>query len=157
MASLDPSSHKVRVLGRFGSVIVSPNLRWMAGEDPSYDSPSGARVIAVRSLTSGTCRVVTRATSRKERISIWKSPWGFPAAPLHRYSRDPNWRTIRQDGRKIRVASGPGTGVTRDSRSLIIAKWRPVNGPPYATHKRLVKYDLSSLHTPCPAGLAGRG
>lgn len=159
VSSLDPVSRKVKLLARFNGAIVSPDLRWMAGEVDSvkpYDSIGAAGVIAVRSLTSGACRVVARKTSRNEVISLWKSPWSFAAAPYARYSKDPNWRTVRRDGRKIRVASGPGTGFTRDGRSLIIAKWRPVRKPPYVKHKRLVKYDLSSLRTPCSARLAGR-
>jgi hypothetical protein len=157
VASLDPSTRRVRLLARLSYLIVSPDLRWIAGEGDSRLSSYGARVIAVMSLTSGTCRVVARSASPKEDISVWKSPWSFPVASYARYSRDPNWRTVRRAGRKIRVASGPGTGFTRNSRSLIIAKWRPARKPPYETHKRLLKFDLSSLHTPCPASLAPRG
>jgi hypothetical protein len=159
LASLDPASRKVTVLARLGRYIVSPNERWIAGETPSRGSYD-TRLIVVMSLTSHTCRVVTRATSRNQYISALKSPWSFaplPGTPHPRYRPAPHWRTVRQDGRKIRVVSGPGTGFTRDSRSLIIATWRPVKGFPFAAHRRLVEFSLSSLHTPCPVGLPARG
>src|SRR4051812_47466190 len=133
VASLDPSSRKVTVLARLSNYIVSPNERWIAGEGATRRS-YGARLIVAMSLTSHTCRVVTRATSRNQDISVWKSPWSFqpvPGSSHPRYRLTPQWRTVRQDGRKIRVVSGPGTGFTRDSGSLIIAEWQPVKGWPF--------------------------
>jgi hypothetical protein len=61
-------------------------------------------------------------------------------------------------GSKIRLVSGPGTGFTRNSRSVIIAKWtRSDSKTLSAIHKRLVKIDIASLHTRCPTGLSPRG
>jgi len=165
LASLDPASHKVTALARFNQFIVSPNQRWIAGERETRSQLDrgdsyGARVIAVFSLRGHTCRVATRAASPKQDISVWKSPWSFRPMPGSSHPQDrvaPQWRTVRQGGRKIRVVSGPGTGFTRNSRGLIIAKWRVVKGWPFATRRRLVKFDLSSLHTPCPADLTTRG
>jgi hypothetical protein len=98
------------------------------------------------------------AKEPSQRVSVDKSPWSIrPFPPTSPYKEIVIWRTARQAGRTIRVVSGPATGFTRNSRSLIVAKWEQSKTPPYAIHKRLVKLDLSSLHTRCPAGLVPRG
>jgi hypothetical protein len=141
--SIDPPSRHVKILARFRTFVVSPNERWIAGEaELRHDGTP--QLIAVRSLTSNTCRVVIRATSPSQDVSVDKSPWS--SGP--RDQTTVVWRTVVQNGRKIRVVSGPGTGFTRNSRSVIVATWE---NSPYGANKRLVKFNLSSLHTPCPA------
>jgi hypothetical protein len=158
VVSVDPPSRKVKVLARFSSFIVSPDKRWIAGQAGSGE-PFGARVVAVMSLASHTCRVVADAKSPDQNVSVDKSPWSIRPEPLTSPYTDPVvWRKIEEGGKRISVVSGPGTGFTRDSRSLIVARWqKSPTPPPYAIHKRLLKFTLSSLHTPCPAGLAPHG
>lgn len=157
VVSVDPASRHVHVLARFEDFIVSPNKRWIAG-GARYAATGEPRLVAAISLTSGTCRVVARATSPGQSVSVWKSPWSFrPPIGTQQYQQVVFWRTVRLGGHKIRVVSGPGTGFTRNSGSVIVAKWQDTKTPPYAIHKRLVKLDLASLHTPCPAGLVPRG
>jgi len=154
--SIDPPSRHVTVLARFRNFVVSPNERWIAGE-AAVRRDGTPQLVAVRSLTGNTCRVVTQATSPHQGVSVYQSPWSRqPVIPTGKPFQNPVvWRTIRRDGRKIRVATGPGTGFTRDSRSVIVAKWENGKRPSYTpTHKRLLKFDLSSLRTPCPLGLA---
>jgi hypothetical protein len=156
VVSLDPPSRNPKVLARFSSFVVSPNKRWIAGQAGSGE-PFGARVVAVMSLASHTCRVVAEAKSPDQNVSVNKSPWSIRTEPSTSgpYKDPVFWRTVVQGGKKIRVVSGPGTGFTRNSRSLIVAKWQTSQTPPpYAIHKRLVKYNLSSLHTRCPTSLA---
>lgn len=155
---LDPPSRKVNVLARFSTFVVSPNEQWIAGEGELR--PDGTpQLIAVKSLTTGTCHVVTEASSSNQDVSVYQSPWSIrpPIRTGSPYKDPVVWRTVRHGGKKIRVVSGPGTGFIRNSRSVIIAKWQPTKAAPYATNKRLVKYSLSSLRTPCPAGLAPSG
>jgi hypothetical protein len=154
VVSVEPPSRRVTTLGHFNDYVVSPDRHWFAGE---VGSPR-TRLVAVVSLASGTCRVVAQPTSPNQEVSVDKSPWSirpFPptSPPTSAYKQLVIWRTVRRGGRKIRVVSGPGTGFTRNSRSLIIARWQQTKTPPYAIHKRLAKLELSSLHTPCPAGL----
>lgn len=156
VVSLDPPSRSPKLLARFSTFVVSPNKRWIAGQAGSGE-PFGARVVAVMSLASHTCRVVAEAKSPDQNVSVDKSPWSIRTEPPTSgpYKDPVFWRTVVQGGKKIRVVSGPGTGFTRNSRSLIVAKWqKSQTPPPYAIHKRLVKYNLSSLHTPCPTSLA---
>jgi hypothetical protein len=158
VVSLSPPSRTPKLLARFWSFVVSPNKRWIAGETGSGE-PYGARMVAVVSLATHTCRVVDEANSPDQNVSVDKSPWSirtFP--PTSGPYKDPVfWRTVVRGGKKIRVVSGPGTGFTRNSRSLIVAEWqKSQTPPPYAINKRLVKFDISSLHTPCPAGVAAR-
>ena len=56
VVSLDPPSRSPKLLARFSSFVVSPNKRWIAGQAGSGE-PFGARVVAVMSLASHTCRV----------------------------------------------------------------------------------------------------
>lgn len=152
VVSLEPPNH-VTVLARFKTFVISPDEQWIAGEARAR-SVFGTRLVAVMSLATGTCRVAARATTPNQQVSVDKSPWSMrPALPTTPYKQIVIWRTVRQGGRKIRVVSGPGTGFTRNSRSVIVAKWQQTKTPPYAVRKRLVKLGLSSLHTPCPAGL----
>jgi hypothetical protein len=155
VVSLDPPSRHVKVLARFSSFVVSPNRRWIAGQAGSGE-PFGAREIAVISLASHTCRVAAEAKSHDQNVSVDKSPWSIrPEPPTSPFPDPVVWRTVVQSGKKIRVVAGPGTGFTRNSRSLIVAEWqKSPTPPPYAIHKQLVKVDLSALHTRCPAGLA---
>jgi hypothetical protein len=155
VVTVDPPSRTPTLLARFNSFVVSPNKRWIAGQAGSGE-PFGARVVAVMSLASHTCRVVTEANSPDQNVSVDKSPWSIrPELPTSPF-RDPVfWRTVVRGGKKIRLVSGPGTGFTRDSRGLIVATWqKSPTPPPYAIHKRLVRFNLSSLHTACPASLA---
>ncbi len=157
VVSLDPPTRSVKVLARFSSFVVSPNNRWIAGQAGSGE-PFGARVVAVMSLASHTCRVVAEAQSPDQNVSVDKSPWSIrPSLPTSPYTDPVAWRKVVQGGQKISVVSGPGTGFTRNSRSVIVAKWQKSGTPPpYAIHKRLVRFNLSTLHTHCPAGLAPR-
>jgi hypothetical protein len=150
VVSLDPPSRKVKTLARFRTFVVSPNKQWIAGEGEVR--PDGTpRLVAVMSLTSHTCHVVTEASPDQD-ISVDKSPWSFrPPIPTSPYRNPVVWRTVRRGGKKIRVVSGPGTGFTRNSRSVIVAEWQPSNAAPYVTHKRLVKFTLC-LYAP-PARL----
>lgn len=155
VVSVDPPSRHVKILARFNSFVVSPNKSWIAGQAGSGE-PYGARLVAVISLATHTCRVLTTAKSPDQNVSVDKSPWSIrPELPTPTPYQDPVvWRTIVRDGEKIRVVTGPGTGFTRNSHSLIVAKWqRSPTPPPLAIHKRLLKYNLSSLRTPCPANL----
>jgi hypothetical protein len=158
VVSLDPPSRHLEVLARFSSFVVSPDRRWIAGQAGSGE-PFGARAVAVVSLATHTCRVAAEAKNPDQNVSVDKSPWSIrPELPTTPFKDPVFWRTVVQGGRKIRVVSGPGTGFTRSSRSLIVAKWqKSPTPPPYAIHKRLVKFNLSSLHTPCPASLVPRG
>ncbi len=155
VVSLPPPSRRVKVLAHFSSFVVSPNKRWIAGQAGSGE-PFGARLVAVISLATHTCRVVAEAKSPDQNVSVDKSPWSIrPSDPTTPFQDPVVWRTIVRNGKKIRVVTGPGTGFTRNSRSLIVAKWqKSPTPPPYAIHKRLVRFDLSTLHTHCPAGLA---
>ena len=155
--SIEPPSRHVRILARFKTFVVSPNEQWIAGE-ARFPSAFGSRLVAVVSLATGACRVVARSTSANQLVSVDKSPWSIrPPLPTTPYKELVIWRTVRLGGTRIRVVSGPGTGFTRNSRSVIVAKWQKSDSAPYAIHKRLVKLDLSSLHTRCPAGLVPRG
>lgn len=157
VVSIDPASRHQQVLARLEDFIVSPDKRWIAGE-PRYSTTSGPRSVAAISLATGSCRLVARTSSPGQSVSVWKSPWSFrPPLPTTQYKQVVFWRTVRQGGHKIRVVSGPGTGFTRNSRSVIVAKWQRSKTPPYAIHKRLVKLDLASLRAPCPAGLVPPG
>jgi hypothetical protein len=113
------------------------------------------------SLATHRCLVVTKANKPNQYVSVDKSPWSIrplPNSPSPTFSDPVVWRKVVQGGKKISVVTGPGTGFTRNSRSLIVAKWqKSPTPPPYAIHKRLVKFNLSSLHTPCPASLVPRG
>lgn len=158
VVSLDPPSRSPKLLARFSSFVVSPNKRWIAGQAGSGE-PFGARVVAVMSLASHTCRVVAEAKSPDQNVSVDKSPWSIRTVPPVSPYRDPVfWRKVVRGGKKISVVSGPGTGFTRNSRSLIVAKWqKSQTPPPYAIHKRLVRFNLSSLHTGCPTSIAPHG
>jgi hypothetical protein len=158
LLSLDPATRKVTLLARFTGYVVSPDERWIAGEADAREDGT-ARLVAVMSLTNGTCRVVTRATSPGQDVSVDESPWSIrPPLPTAKPFRDPVvWRTVHEGGTTIRVVAGPGTGFTRNSRGVIVAEWQPSRTAPYATHKRLVKFSLSSLQTSCPSGLAPGG
>lgn len=161
VVSFSPPSRRPRVLAHFGTFVVSPDRHWIAGEVPSQ-SPFGSHLVAVVSLTSQTCRVVAQAKGVNHYVSVDKSPWSIHTRtpPTHPYRNPVYWRTVIRNGKKIRVVTGPGTGFTRNSRSVIVAKWERSGGantPLKAVHKHLVKLDISSLHTPCPAGLVPRG
>jgi hypothetical protein len=177
--SVDLPSRHVTVLARVGNDVVSPNGRWIAGETQlrPYSCQSAANchpgrwLVAVVSPTTGTCRVVTEgkvlgpaailAGGPTQDVAVDRSPWEFPRILTSKPFKDPVvWRKVVEGGTKIQIVSGPGTGFTRDSQSLIVAKWHfrthPLKkiGP---IHKRLLKFDLSSLHTPCPASVAASG
>lgn len=159
VVSLTPPGRTPKLLARFSSFVVSPDRRWIAGEAGSGE-PFGAREVAVMSLATHTCRIAAEATSSDQNVSVDKSPWSIrPGRPGQLQFRDPVvWRTVVRGGKKVRIVSGPGTGFTRNNRSLIVAKWqKSPTPPPYAIHKRLVRIKLSSLHTPCPASVAPRG
>lgn len=157
VVSIDPASRSVTLLARFKTFVVSPNRRWIAGEARAQTA-FGSSLVAVVSLQTRACRVVARTTSPNRSVSVDKSPWSLrPRTPTTPF-RDPVvWRTVVEHGRKIRVVSGPGTGFTRNSRSVIVAKWENTKAAPYFVHKRLIELDLSSLRRPCPTGLAPRG
>ena len=156
VASLDPPSRTLTLLARFGTFVASPNERWIVGQERSR-VPFGAHMVAVISLATHTCRIVATTKGPDRYLSVDKSPWSMRQGPPGTPFNDPvSWRTVVRDGKKIRVVSGPGTGFTRNSRSVIVAKWESSKTAPYAIRKRLVKFNLSSLHTPCPAGVAPR-
>jgi hypothetical protein len=157
VGSIEPPSRRVSVLARFKTFVVSPNEQWIAGE-ARFRSAFGTRLVAVVSLATGACHVAARSTSPNQFVGVDKSPWSIrPPLPTSPYKKIVIWRTVRLGGKRIRVVSGPGTGFTRNSESVIVAKWQKSDSPPYAIHKRLVKLNLSSLHTRCPAGLVPRG
>jgi len=118
--SIEPPSRHVTVLARFQNFVVSPNERWIAGE-AAVSRDETPQLVAVRSLTSNTCRVVTQATGAHQGVSVYQSPWSRqPLLPTGKPFQNPVvWRTVRKDGRKIRVVTGPGTGFTRNSRSVV--------------------------------------
>jgi hypothetical protein len=167
LLSVDLPNRHVNVLAHFSSDVVSPDGRWIAGE---AELPHGGPwLVAVVSTASHTCRVVMERKglppgaigAPPQSVAVGRSPWEF-ALPLSakRHKNPVVWHDALQGGTKLQVVSGPGTGFTQDSRSIIVATWQfrthPVRkiGP---IHKRLVKVDLSSLHTPCPASVAPRG
>ena len=158
VVSLDPPSRHITVLAHFDTYVVSPNGRWIAGESasPSQVGEPGPALIAVLSPANHTCRVVTQPHPPTGEIAVDRSPWEFPPfPPPPKGFKDPVvWRTVVQGGRKIMVVAGPGTGFTRNNRSVIVAEWQNATHPPRATQKRLVKFNLSSLHTPCPTSVA---
>lgn len=162
--SVDLPSRHLQLLARFENDVVSPDGRWIAGE---AQLPHGGRsLVAVVSLATHACRVVTEGRALRpslaggptQNVAIDESPWQYrPLLPTGRFVDPVVWHDVTQGGTKIQLASGPGTGFTQDSRSIIVAKWQwrlhPLKkfGP---IDKRLVRFDLSSLHTPCPAGVA---
>jgi hypothetical protein len=171
LLSLDLPSRKVRVLAHLGSDVVSPDGHWIAGEAELPPVRCGAALpchygpwlVAVVSPETGICRVVTQQQSLApgfggpaQSVGVGRNPWEFARLFPSGYKDPVVWNDAVQGGTNIQVVSGPGTGFTRDSRSIIVATWqyrmRPVlkAGP---THMRLLKFDLSSLHTPCPAGV----
>lgn len=161
LLSVDLPSRHVKLLARFVTYVVSPDERWIAGEaEPPHPAAFGGetpRMIAVLSLANHSCRVAAQAKTPDQGIAVDTSPWQFIPFPPARFKDPVVWRTVVQGGQRIRVVSGPGTGFTRDSGSLILAKWQDVMKPHFrATQKRLVKLNLSSLHTPCPASVAPR-
>jgi hypothetical protein len=157
VVGLDPPSRKLTLLARFGTFVSSPNERWIVGQERS-SNPFGAHMVAVISLATHSCRVVATTKGPDRYLSVDKSPWSMrPTTPGTPFNDPVSWRTVFRDGKKIRVVSGPGTGFTRNSRSVIVAKWESSSTAPYAIHKRLVKFNLSALHTPCPTGVAPRG
>ena len=160
LLSIDPPSRHVKVLAHFSSDVVSPDGRWIAGEAELHQG--GPWLVAVVSAEDHTCRVVTQRNSlppgrigdNPQSVAVDRSPWEYaPIFPPKGYKDPVVWHNVVQGGARIRVVSGPGTGFTRDSRSIILATWQyrthPLKkiGP---IHKRLVKFDLASLHTPCP-------
>jgi hypothetical protein len=160
VVSLSPPSRHVQVLAHFGTFVVSPNERWIAGETTGHTNPYGAREVVVMSLATQRCLVVTKVNDPNRFVSVDKSPWSLrpltnPPSPTF---NDPVvWRKVVEGGKKISVVTGPGTGFTRNSRSVIVAEWQWSTSQPRAPiHKRLRRFDLSSLHTPCPAGLVPR-
>jgi hypothetical protein len=160
LLSVDLPSRQVKVLARFGGDVVSPNGRWIAGEAELHH---GTRwLIAVLSLPSQTCRVVAEGRSGPhvfgQDVAVDRSPWEFVPYPPRGFKDPVVWRTVVQGGKKISVVSGPGTGFTRNSRNIIVAKWQPTHslGSADAIHKRLVEFNLSSLGTPCPATVTSR-
>ena len=156
VVKLTPPSRKVKLLARFSTFVVSPNGRWIAGEADSSGGLGMSKTVAVMSLASHTCRVVIQAGSGQA-VSVDKSPWSVNRSP----GSPPQivfWHVVRQGGVKVSVVSGPGTGFTRNSRSVIVGEWDQSTVPPYTrTDQRLLKFNLSSLSTACPAGLAARG
>lgn len=157
----------MKLLARFGSDVVSPDGRWIAGE---AELPHGGPwLVAVFSPVTHTCRIVKEQEglpaglnkAPPQGVAVSRSPWEYaPVFPPKGYKDPVVWNDEVQGGTPIQVVSGPGTGFTRDSRSIIVATWQfrtqPVKqiGP---IHKRLLKFDLSSLHTPCPASIAAHG
>ena len=133
---------------------MSANERWLTGELRPKGAPP--LVVAV-SLPSHECRVVTEAHGSNE--SVLAAPGGGagglgpPTASPFRQSV--GW--IREPNRhgKLSVASGPGVGFTRDSKSLIVAvdHWSDKTG---AYHRRLVQIPLSAARKPCPAVVTAR-
>ncbi|HEY7422210.1 MAG TPA: hypothetical protein VH541_09375 [Gaiellaceae bacterium] len=167
VASLDPPSRHLKTLVYFEHIVVSPNERWIAGEaqlrpyacGPSPPCHSGPWLVATLSLTNYSCRVVIQGENKThdQDVAVDRSPWEFVPFPLSPSFKDPvAWRKVVRGGEKLRVVSGPGTGFTRNSRSLIVAKWQDATHPPRLFDKRLVKFNLASLHTPCPAIVAAR-
>jgi hypothetical protein len=153
LVSLTPPSRKVKLLARFSTFVVSPNGRWITGEADSSGGLGTSKLVAVMSLASHTCRVAIQAGSNQA-VSVDKSPWSVSRSPTSP-AQIVFWHVIRRHGVKISVVSGPGTGFTRNSRSVIVGEWQQSTAPPYArSDQRLLKFNLSSLHTPCPAGLA---
>jgi hypothetical protein len=157
---VDLRNRHVQVLAHFGSDVVSPDERWIAG-DVQLPHNGPWPMVAVVSLASHTCRIVAQATA-PDQVSVDRSPWERGFAPFG--STGPKkpivWRTVVQGGKRLRVVTGPGTGFTRNSRSIIVAEWQTPSRAHWsqmAIHKRLVKFNLSALHTPCPTGVAPRG
>jgi hypothetical protein len=160
LLSVDLPSRQVRVLAHFGSDVVSPNGHWIAGEAELHH---GERyLVAVLSLPSRTCRVV--AEGRRglhfygQDVAVDRSPWEYDRQLG--FTDPVVWRTVEQGSKRIRVVTGPGTGFTRNSRSVIVGEWQYARRGrlhlPTAIHKRLVEFNLSSLHTPCPASILPR-
>jgi hypothetical protein len=156
VVSLTPPSRKPKLLARFSTFVVSPNGHWIAGEAGASGGLGTSTLVAVMSLESHTCRVAIQAGSGQA-VSVDKSPWSVsrgPGSPQQVVF----WHVVRRQGVKISVVSGPGTGFTRNSRSVIVGEWQQSTAPPYTrTDQRLLELKLSSLHTPCPAGLTARG
>lgn len=156
VVSVDPPSRHVTALAHLVNYVVAPNGRWVAGEVGRFNGDAGSGLIVVLSPRGHTCRVVAQTTSPNHYLSIDRSPWESPDI-RNLAAKDPVvWHDVAQGGTRIQVVTGPGTGFTRDSRSLILAEWEYANHPPRTIHKRLVKLDLSPLHTPCPASVAIR-
>ena len=84
LLSVELPSRQVKVLARFGSDVVSPNGRWIAGEAELHH---GARwLIAVLSLPSQTCRVAAEGRSGPhvfgQDVAVDRSPWEFVPSRL---------------------------------------------------------------------------
>ncbi|MGH3054006.1 MAG: hypothetical protein ACRDL7_03395, partial [Gaiellaceae bacterium] len=153
LLGVEPPSRQVKALAYFDTYVVSADERWIAGE---VDGAEGPKLIAVFSPTSHACRVVAQATSPNQVLSVVRSGWELqPARPPGVFTfKDPvAWHNVVQGGQKFQVVTGPGPGFTQDSRSVIVAEWqyRTKEGNLSGViHRRLVKFGLSSLHTPCP-------
>ena len=160
LLSIELPSRHVKVLAHFSSDVASPDGRWIAGEteSPPYrcgSAPpchSGRWQIVALSPASHTCRLVIQGTGLTQDIAVDRSPWERQSGLV--LSKDPVvWHNVAQGGTKIQVVTGPGTGFTRDSGSIIVATWQFRTHPIEKmglTHKRLLKFNLSSLHTPAP-------
>ncbi|PWU22360.1 MAG: hypothetical protein C5B48_10115 [Candidatus Rokuibacteriota bacterium] len=158
VVSLNPPDRSVKVVGRFVDSVVSPNGRWLAGDFP-WRLAGWPQHVAVVSLDSGACHLVTQVRAPDRSVSVDKSPWSFRTGPLPgaRPTAQVTWRTILQGHVKVRVASGPAVGFIRDSRGVIVGVWDMAKTKPYLTHMHRRQFALSTLRTPCPAGLVPHG
>ncbi len=161
LLGIEPPSRQVKTLAYFDTYVVSPDERWIVGEAGAQDGADGSKLIAAFSPTSHACRVVARATSPNQYLSVQRSGWEFVQSPRAALTfKDPvAWHNVVQDGTKLQVVTGPGPGFTRDSQNVIVAEyqWKTKEIGIGVTHRRLVKFNLSSLHTPCPASVAPPG
>ena len=152
--SLDAASGTVRPVANFLAFAVSANERWLTGELRPKGAPP---LVAVVSLHNHECRVVAQAHGSNQSVLVAPGggavglgpPTGSPFRQSVGWIREPN-----RHG-KLSVASGPGVGFTRDSKSLIVAvdHWSDKTG---AYHRRLVRIPLSASHGPCPALVTAR-
>jgi hypothetical protein len=136
--SLVAASGAVERVANFASSVVSANERWLAGELRPEGQPP---LVAAISLPQHRCRVVAQATGPDESLIV------APGGSLGLLGGDGiGWRPVG----RVRVASGPGVGFTRDSKALIVADdtWSS-DGSNY--FRKLVRYPLSAATTPCPA------
>ena len=152
--SFDPVTRRARLIANLLGFIVSPNERWIAGELRPKGAPP---LVAAVSLRNHECRVVTEARGSNENLLVASGGGagnlGPPTASPFRQGVD--WTRGRNRHGRLSVASGPGVGFTRDSKSLIVAvsHWSDKTG---AYYRKLVQIPVATSHRPCPAVVRAR-
>jgi hypothetical protein len=151
---LDAATGKVRPVANLLGFVVSANEHWLAGELRPKGAPP---LVAAISLRNRNCHVAIRAHGPNENFLVASGGGAGRLAPptISPFAQDVTWIRGRNRHGRISVASGPGVGFTRDSKSLIVAvnRWSDSTG---AYHRKLVQIPLSASQGSCPAVVTAR-